>query len=185
MSPVQIPQEQGGRSFPLAIKAGVELRRLLNLITGREDRSQRMVSVIARRSIDSENRVSRRLPHGASCLAHRVTRLFHKGINSQLHLHRLKAIGEVRQALKLRVGNREISPFGVAHCAKFFLAEGFQKRPAGLAQLAPDEIGRRDLVQHNVKHSTFGIQLRLKDPAIPVGNEPIARASAFGTCKAG
>jgi hypothetical protein len=91
-----------------------------------------MVGVVARCSIDSEHGTSRRLPHGTAGLAHSVARFFDKGIDYQFHLHRSETAGELRQTLKLRAGNRQIPPLGMAHGAKFLLAERFQGRPTRL-----------------------------------------------------
>ena len=72
--------------------------------------------------------------------AHRFARLFHKGIHHELDFNRSKAVGEVRQPLKLHVGDCQVPPIGVANCAQFLVAERIQGRPDSLLQLTPGEI---------------------------------------------
>src|SRR6476620_11890987 len=64
------PARAGREFLPLSIEAGVKLRRPLNLIARRENGAQGMVGVIARSSIDAEDRVSTQLTNSPPRLAH-------------------------------------------------------------------------------------------------------------------
>ena len=170
--------------FSFAVKAGVELRRPLNLIAGSENGTQRMVGEIAGRSIDSEHGVSRCFSHGAAGLTHSLARFLHKRIHHQFHFPWSKAVGELRQTLKLCACNSQIPPLRMPHGTKFFLAERFQGRSARSAQGACERIWCGKLIQHDVEDSPIGIQLRLENSPGPVRDKPVACAFGHGTRKA-